>query len=138
MTESTLPAPVPVVTLDTTHFWQGTTRGELILQRCDTCDAVIWYPRPICPECGGVALAEFTASGRGEIYSWTKTTKGPGDYANAGPFVLAYVQLAEGPRMMTNIVEYSDDDLVVGRSVEVIFHPTGDDSALPRVRPTQK
>lgn len=75
------------------------------------------------------------ASGSGSIYSFTVVRRSGGDYANAVPYVLAYVQLAEGPRMMTNIVECELEDLFVGQEVELVFHKTSSDAALPRFRP---
>ena len=143
MTETTtapansLPTPVPQINPDTKVFWEATGRGEFLLQRCTNCQTVIWYPRAICPECSATTLEWFPGSGKGEIYSWTKTHKGLGQYAKAGPYILAYVELEEGPRVMTNIVEYADDDLVVGKAVELVFHPTGESTALPRFRPVK-
>jgi len=137
MTETNLPSPVPPVTPDTTEFWEATKRGELLLQRCTNCQTVIWYPRMMCPECSGTSLEWFTGSGKGTIYSWTKTYKGQGDYAKAGPYVLAYVQFEEGPKAMTNIIDYTDEDLVIGAPVEIAFTPTEDGTALPRFRPAK-
>jgi uncharacterized OB-fold protein len=63
--------------------------------------------------------------------------RGEGAYQGLPPFVLAYVELDEGPRLMTNIVEADQEQLRVGQPVEVIFHDTGDGTALPRFRPLQ-
>jgi uncharacterized OB-fold protein len=130
-----LPTPVPHPNLETQEFWDATARGELLLKRCDACGYVIWYPRSLCPACGGTATSWFPASGKGTVYSCTVTRKGQGAYRNAGPFVLAYVELEEGPRLMTNIVECDPGSVHIGQAVEVVFHDTGQGSALPRFRP---
>ena len=67
--------------------------------------------------------------------SYTVNYRGEGPYQGCGPYVLAYVELDEGPRMMTNIVEAGPEALRVGMPVEVVFHDTGEGSALPRFRP---
>jgi uncharacterized OB-fold protein len=102
---SALPAPAPTVTLETEEFWAATARGELLLPRCDNCSTFIWYPRRFCPVCSGQDVSWVKASGRGSIYSFTIVRRGPGPYAEASPFVLAYVELEEGPRIMTNVVD---------------------------------
>ena len=129
-----LPAPAPVVNPETKPFWDATTEGRLLLTRCTDCRAVIWYPRTICPECWSADTEWFQASGRGTVYSYTVNHKGEGPYRDAGPYVLAYVELDEGPRVMTNVIT---DDLAaveVGSAVEVVFSPTDGEAALPRFR----
>lgn len=96
---------------------------------------MIWYPRAICPDCSSLRTEWFAASGRGRVYSYTVNQRGEGAYQGSAPFVLAYVELDEGPRVMTNVVEADAADLAVGLPVEVVFHDTGDGSALPRFRP---
>ncbi len=133
-----LPAPAPVVHLEVKPFWDATAEGRLLLPRCEECRTVIWYPRPFCPACGSLRVAWSEASGRGTIYSFTVNRRGAGDlpeYKTAGTYVLAYVELAEGPRIMTNIVECDPDALEIGQAVEAVFHDTGQGSALPRFRP---
>jgi uncharacterized OB-fold protein len=135
VSESGLPAPAPPVTSETTPFWDATAEGRLVIPRCDACAAFIWYPRLRCPACGSTDVSWVKASGRGTVYSHTTTMKGQGAYRGAGPYVLAYVELDEGPRMMTNIVGCDPDDVSVGQAVEVVFDATGEGPALPRFRP---
>ena len=130
-----LPAPKPIVNAETQTFWDATREGRLVLPRCDSCDTVIWYPRRFCPSCGSNQITWFDASGHGTIYSFTEIAKGGGRYRDAGSYVLAFVELDEGPRVMTNIVGSPGDDLAVGQRVRVEFHPTEEGTALPRFRP---
>jgi uncharacterized OB-fold protein len=130
-----LPAPAPEIAPETAAFWAGTARGVLLLQRCTGCGTHLWYPRYVCAQCHSTELENVEASGRGTIYSFTLTTRGILDYSGCGPYVLALVELAEGPKMMTNIVEADPADLAIGQTVEVVFHDTGEGNALPRFRP---
>lgn len=130
-----LPAPAPEVTPETEPFWAATAEGRLVLAHCDGCGLVLWYPKSFCSACGTTGVSWVEASGRGTVYSFSVIRKGQGAYRDAGPYALAYVELDEGPRVMTNVVECDLDALQVGQPVEVVFAPTGDGHALPRFRP---
>ena len=132
---SILPNPAPTVTQANAAFWAATAEGRFQLQRCNECDTVLWFPRRHCPSCWTENVSTFDASGKGVIYSFTVIRKGAMLYKDAGPFVVAYVELAEGPRVMTNIVECDVETVAVGMPVEVVFHDTGQGNALYRFRP---
>ena len=132
-----LPAPAPYVSNEAKPFWDATAEGRLLLQRCPSCGIHIYYPRFVCPSCHAHELAYVDASGKGTVYSATLTTTGILDYKDCGPYVLAMVELEEGPKMMTILVEVEPDDVAIGMPVEVVFHDTGAGSALPRVRPAE-
>jgi uncharacterized OB-fold protein len=119
-------------------FWDATAEGRLVLPRCQDCQTLIWYPRPFCPACGSLKIEWTEASGRGTVYSFTVNRRGTADlpqYRQVGTYVLAYVELDEGPRVMTNIVDCDPDSVAIGQRVEVVFHDTGEGTALPRFRP---
>ena len=133
-----LPAPAPTVLPELKVFWDATAEGRLLLPRCNACQTVIWYPRPFCPSCAGLNVTWFEASGRGHIYSYTVNRRGQAnlpEYRGAPEYVVAYVELEEGPRVLTNIVECDPDSVAIGQPVEVVFHDTGQGSALIRFRP---
>jgi uncharacterized OB-fold protein len=136
--ERVLPAPAPVVLPEVKPFWDATAEGKLLLPRCDKCQAVIWFPRPFCPACASTQVSWFEASGGGSIYSFTVNRRGQADlpaYRDVGTYVLAYVELDEGPRIMTNIVDCDPDSVQIGQRVQVVFHDTGQGTALPRFKP---
>lgn len=133
---TTLPNPAPVVTTTTKAFWDATAEGRFMLQRCDACATVIWFPKNHCPECSGTSLGTFDCSGRGTVYSFTIIRKVGNAYKEAVPFVVAYVELEEGPRVMTNIVGCEPDQVRVGMPVSMVFHDTGHGNALYRFVPT--
>jgi uncharacterized protein len=132
---TTLPAPAPPITLETQPFWDAATEGRLVLPRCDECATVIWYPRAFCPACGSTSVTWIDAVGTGAVYSCTVVRKGQGQYREAAPYVVAYVELDEGPRMMTNVVGCDPDAVHIGMRVEVTFDATDKGTALPRFRP---
>ncbi len=126
---------LPVPTPETQHFWDGTKRGELLLQRCTECDGVHFPPRPFCPACGHREVEAFAATGRGTLYSYViNHTPNP---AFDGPYAIAVVQLDEGPRMMTNIVdcEQTPEALELDMPVEVSYLDASDEITLPLFRP---
>jgi uncharacterized OB-fold protein len=138
VSQRVLPAPAPVVLPEVKPFWDATALGKLLLPRCQECGTLIWFPRPFCPECASLKVEWTEASGRGTVYSFTINRRGTADlpaYRDVGPYVLAYVELEEGPRIMTNIVECEPESVRIGQSVEVVFHDTGQDTALVRFRP---
>ena len=132
---STLPTPAPTVTQANAAFWAATAEGRFQLQRCNECDTVLWFPRRHCPSCWTENVSTFDASGKGVVYSFTVIRKGAMAYKESGPFVIAYVELAEGPRVMTNLVDCDVETVKVGMPVEVVWHDTGQGNALYRFRP---
>jgi uncharacterized OB-fold protein len=130
-----LPAPAPTPTPETAAFWAATAEGRLLLARCTACAAVVWYPRARCPVCHAGETAWFEAAGTGTVYSATVSRRGEGAYAEAAPYVLAYVELDEGPRLLTNIVDVPVDEVRIGQRVMVTFADTGTGAALVRFRP---
>ena len=136
-TATPLPTPAPVVSPETEAFWSATVAGKLLLPHCRACDATTWYPRGLCPACGATDLEWIEASGHGTVYSYTTVHRGEGPYRDATPYVVAYVEVDEGPRLLTNVVGADPDRVNVGLEVEVVFHDTGEGNALPRFRPVE-
>lgn len=130
-----LPNMAPPINPDSKPFWDATAEDKLLLPRCDQCSTVIWYPREFCPACGSLDVSWFEASGRGSVYSFSIVRKGENMYTAAAPYVLAYVELEEGPRIMTNIVDCEVEEVAIGQAVSVVFHDTGQGQKLPRFAP---
>lgn len=129
MNES-LPSVAPTPTADDGRFWKSAAEGRLILPRCRRCDAFIWYPREWCPACHSAAIDWVPASGRGTVYSFTVTARGLGEWADVGPYVIAYVELDEGPRVLTNIVGADPGTVHIGQKVTAVFEPAGSTRVL--------
>ncbi len=130
-----LPLRTVEVTSETRPFWDATATGHLILPRCAECAATIWYPKGFCPHCASFSIEWVQASGHGMIYSFSITRKGAGVWAEHSPYVVAYVELEEGPRVLTNIVGCSVDDVRIGMEVSVVFDPTPEGPAVYRFQP---
>jgi len=126
--------PAPEPTPETQPFWDGTAAGELRLQRCRDCGTAYFYPRPLCPSCGSSTVDWFTASGRGTLYSYTINHRPAPGFEP--PYAIAVVELAEGPRMLANIVgiENTPENLVLDMELRVTFEERGD-VMLPQFTP---
>lgn len=127
--------PLPVPTPETLHFWEGTRAGELRLQRCDECHHIYFPPRPFCPKCASRKVSILKASGRAILYSYVINHRpSPGFEA---PYAIAIVQLAEGPRMMTNIVgcPQTPEALQLDMPLEVVFENQTETITLPLFKP---
>ena len=128
--------PLPRIDEESRGFWEALARHELYVQRCRSCGTVRFYPRAVCPVDLSDATEWLRGSGRGTVYSFTVTHKNqaPG-FREELPYVLAIVELAEGPRLMTNIVGCAPDAVRIGMPVEVVFDDVTPEVTLPRFRP---
>lgn len=86
------------------RFTEGLAGDRLELPRCNNCGRLVWYPKARCPHCMSTELAWEQLSGRGVVHSYTVNRRPHGEYADKGPLVIAYVQLAEGPRVLSHVV----------------------------------
>ena len=126
----------PVPTPETAPFWDGAREHELRVQRCDSCGQHQFYPRIICSACMGDELQWVKVSGVGEVVSFTIVRRAVSEaYRSEVPYVVALIQLEEGPTMMSNVVECDLQDLVVGMSVSVLFEDWSDEISIPKFRP---
>jgi uncharacterized OB-fold protein len=109
----------------TAPFFAGAARGELVITRCDTCGAYVWYPQDACSRDGG-PLTWTAVSGRGTLFSWAVVRRAflPA-FEDRVPFVTALVALAEDPavRLCTYVVGAAPDELVADAAVTVTFRP---------------
>jgi uncharacterized OB-fold protein len=128
------PKPTP----ETQHFWDGTQAGELRLQRCDACASVYFPPRPFCPSCASRKVSVFKASGKGKLYSYVINHR-PAAPGFTPPYAIAVVELDEGPRMMSNIIDcpQTPEALELDMKLEVAFEKLDDKITLPLVRPAK-
>ena len=118
-----LPASAPPYNPEAAPFWDGAAKGRLVLPVCDACGHHIWYPRSWCPVCASESVTWTTLSGQGHVYARTVLHRGMGPWRDAVPFVVAYVELDEGPRILTNIVTDEPEQVSVGDRVQAVFVP---------------
>jgi uncharacterized OB-fold protein len=126
----------PATDWQTLAYWEGCGRGELVLQRCGDCGVVQHRPRGLCASCLSSELEHFVASGRGTVYSFTITLQNVvPQFRGACPYVLAYVDLEEGIRLLTNIVGCDPESVQIGMALKVDFVATSPGLAVPRFIP---
>lgn len=126
--------PVPVVDADSAPYWEGAKQGRLMIQKCRETGRTFLYSRRLAPGAGEADWIE--ASGAGEIYSWTVARRPAGPAFKADtPYVIASITLAEGARVLANVVTDDPDGLHIGRKVEVFFDKVSDDLTIPKFRP---
>ena len=128
MTERAFPVPDAV----TRPFWEGVAEGVLRLQRCAACGRHVFYPRAVCPFCMSTGLAWVEAGGSGRVHSFTVVHRAPAEYRDEAPYVVALVELDEGVRMMTRLVDVEPAAVSVGMPVEVAIQG---EPRLPCFRP---
>lgn len=118
-------------------FWDALKAHELRVQKCAGCGTLRFVPKEICPRCGS-QLADWTpVSGRGRVYTFTVIHRGPTPaYQAEAPYVIAHVELEEGPRVISNLVGCDSGDVHIGMPVEVVFDDVSDDWTLYRFRPS--
>ncbi len=127
-----LPQPTP----ETEDFWAGCRAGELRLNRCTACGKAHFPPRIACPHCGSRDVKSSRASGEGRLYSYVINQR-PGPGMGDAPHSIAVVELDEGPRMMTNIVNcpQTPEALQLDMRVRVVFERQTDQISLPLFEP---
>ena len=122
-----LPQPTKV----SRPFWDACKRGEFTIQQCNSCGTHLFYPVRMCPECASLDIGWVKASGSGIIHSLSTLVQATDGQSGASPTVLALVELAEGPVMMSNIVGPDAADARIGDKVAVEFTAVSDEISLP-------
>ena len=133
------PLPTPIVP-ESKPYWDGLKEGKLLLPKCGSCGHVFFYPRAVCPRCQSREIGWTQATGRGKLHafgiahqSFNRAYKVP------PPFVLAMIELDEGPRMLSNLINVEPDPKTVkcDMPVEVVFTKVTDDVTVPLFQPAR-
>jgi len=120
----------------TRPFWNAAAEGMLLIRRCGACAKAHHYPREFCPYCWGEDVGWERATGRATLYTWSVIHRNDlPPFGDRVPYTAAVVDLAEGPRMMTEIVEGAAGRLGIGMELEVTFRRDEGGMALPVFRP---
>jgi uncharacterized protein len=102
------------------HWRLKQQRYALVGEVCPHCDAKIFPPRDVCPECGGEAKEAYNFSGKGEVYSFTRMSDGPAGFEEQAPYTVALVKLAEGPVVTAQLTDLGDARVEIGMPVEMV------------------
>ena len=125
-----MPKILPPETEVSRPFWEGCREGELRLQRCGSCGEHQFYPRIICSHCSSSELSWEVVSGLGKVASFSVVQRAISP-AYIAPYVVALIDLDEGPRMMSSIVGCEPEEVSVGAAVRVAFEQWGAELTLP-------
>jgi uncharacterized OB-fold protein len=120
----------PAVNPETKPFWDAAREGRFLVPFCAACGKAHWYPRAICPFCAADKVEWREATGKGTIYTFSVMRR------VKEPYAIAHVTLAEGPTMLTNIVNCDFDELHIGQPVAVVFQETEGGPPVPMFKPT--
>ncbi|HYA68721.1 MAG TPA: Zn-ribbon domain-containing OB-fold protein [Acidimicrobiales bacterium] len=131
------PRPAPVPDTDTAEYWGAARDGRLLIQRCTSCQKAQLYPRDRCRRCRGEVEWE-EASGRATVYSFTVIRQNyQRPFRDWIPYVVALVDLEEGPRIMTNVVGCDPDLVHIGMPVRARFEAVSDDAGIALFEPSR-
>lgn len=124
----------PTVTQDTAFFWDGLKTERLLIQRCDGCATLRHPPRPMCPHCQSLAWSTIEATGRGTVISYVIPRHPPMPFFEDG-YIVALVELDEGVRLVSNLIDVEPEHAAMGMRVVVRFEHFDNDLVLPLFAP---
>jgi Predicted nucleic-acid-binding protein containing a Zn-ribbon len=127
---------IPTPDTDTDSYWAAAREGKLLIARCADCSRAHHYPRPFCPHCWSGAVTAEEASGQATLYTYSTVFMNDlAPFAERLPYVAAVVELAEGPRVMTNVVGCAPEDLRIGMKLRAVPFPLTDELTATVFRP---
>jgi uncharacterized OB-fold protein len=129
--------PAPILTEDNHFFWDAARDHRLVAQRCRDCGRLRHPPRPICPHCHSLEFVIVDLAGEGVVYSYA-ILHHPQNPAFDYPVIAALVELEEGVRVVSNLVDTDPSDIVIGMPVTVDYRPTRHDGMVPVFRPRRE
>ena len=135
---STTPGfPAPTIDALNKPFWDGAQRSELLIQKCCKCGDKHFPPSPVCPKCLESNQEWTPATGKATLFSWGVFHKAYWESVSASiPYLVAVVELEEGPKLMTNLVDIaSQDELRLGMALRVTFREQSPGVTAPVFRP---
>lgn len=130
--------PLPLIDDFNREYWEGCKKRELRAQKCRDCGKLRFPPQPMCPNCTSTDTEWIKLSGRGKIYTWTVVYPPvlPA-FEDKTPYNVIMVQLDEGIRMVSSLVDCDNDRIKMNMPVEVLFDDVAEDVTLPRFRPAR-
>ena len=135
MAEAKRPQPT-LDEADTRPFWEATKQHELRYQVCDDCAGIVFHPRRHCPHCMSLNVSWKTSNGEGAIYTYTVIRQiGLPAFRERVPYAVAWIDLDEGFRMLSNVVGVDADNVHIGQRVRVTWEGQDDGVSLPLFTP---
>ena len=130
--------PLPHLDDESRPWWEALQRHELYIQKCRECGDTRYYPRALCTSCMSANTEWVKCSGRGKVYTFTTTYQNqtPG-FRESLPYIMAYVELDEGVKMLTNLVDCAPEQVKIGMPVEVVYEDVTPEVTLAKFRPAR-
>jgi len=127
--------PLPVLEGLTAQFYDWCKQGELRFQRCTDCSTWRHVPREMCADCGSWSWEWARSSGRGTVFTWTTAARAlhPA-FKDSAPYAPVVVEMEEGVRLLSQVIDVAPDALLIGMPVEVTFDPVTDEVTLPKFK----
>lgn len=127
---------LPTIEAESQAYWDAAAEGRLLIASCASCGRVHHYPRPVCPFCLSTEVSPIETSGRGRLYTYSTVFMNDlPPFKEQLPYIAAMVDLEEGPRVATIMVDCEPTDLVLGMAVEAVFAPLTDEVTATYFRP---
>jgi len=127
--------PLPALDGLTKEFYNWCRRGDLRFQRCSACQAWRHVPRPMCAACGSFEWTWQRSSGRGTVFSWTVAERPMHPaFQNDAPYAPVVIEMEEGVRLVSEMLDCSPDELEIGMPVELVFDHVTPEITLPKFR----
>ena len=130
--------PLPHLDEESRPWWEALQRHELYIQKCRECGDTRYYPRALCTSCMSANTEWVKCSGRGKVYTFTATYQNqtPG-FRESLPYIMAYVELDEGVKMLTNLVDCAPEQVKIHMPVEVVYEDVTPEVTLAKFRPAR-
>jgi uncharacterized OB-fold protein len=128
--------PLPHIDEEMRPWWEASQRHELYIQKCCDCGDLRFHPRALCTSCMSSRVEWVRSTGRGKIYTFTVTNQnGSLGFRDSLPYILAWVELDEGVKLLTNIVNCPPEQVRIEMPVEVVFEDVTPEVTLVKFRP---
>jgi len=130
--------PLPVIDEEMRPWWEALQRHELYVQKCRDCGDLRYHPRAQCTNCLSPRTEWVRCSGRGKVYTFTATYQNQGaGFRESLPYIMAWVELEEGVKILTNLVECRPEEAKIGMPVEVVYEDVTPQVTLAKFRPAR-
>lgn len=127
--------PLPGTAPEADKFWASLRENRLVLQKCEVCENLVHPPQAMCPDCRSMRFKWEKAEGTGVVYSYVVTHQAiHPSLAGHTPFATVEIELTEGPRIISNLLDVSPDDIEIGMPVEIVFDHITPEVTLPLFR----
>jgi len=130
--------PLPHLDEENRAWWEALQRHELYIQKCANCGDLRYYPRALCTSCMSSQVQWIKCSGRATVYTFTTTYQNQAaGFRESLPYIMAYVELEEGLKMLTNLVDCQPEQAKIGMPVEVVYEDVTPAVTLAKFRPAR-